>query len=148
MSLVKDDGRIVVEVGIIHGFMKKHTIRHVLEEGSGSRNSSAHHHMWMCTRWVRTRRGEAPLLHMNKGKILAENGGLGVELEPEPVCCEDDVVDGEETFGCSGNSSARCRVWRWVHEVGKDEGRWVHEVGEDEAWRGTVVAHEQGKDSC
>ena len=85
---------------------------------------------------------------MNKGKILAENGGLGVELEPEAVCRKDDVVDGEEMFGHSGNSSACCRIWRWVHEVGEDEGRWVHEVGEDEVWRGAVVAHEQGKDSC
>ena len=72
---------------------------------------------------------------MNKGKILAENGGLGVELEPEAVCCEDDAMDGEEghaMFGHSVNSSTRRCIWRWVHEV-----------GEDEAWRGTVVAHEQ-----
>ena len=39
---------------------------------------------------------------MNKGMILAENGGLDIELEPGAVCRKDDVVDGEEghaTFG-------------------------------------------------
>ena len=84
------------------------------------------------------RRGEAPLLCMNKGKILVEKRGLDTKLEPEAVRCEDDVVDGEEghvMFGRSGNSSSCCRVWRLVHEVGEDEGRWVHEVGEDEVRR-------------
>ena len=63
---------------------------------------------------------------MNKGMILCDNGGLDVELVPVPVpvCREDDVVDGEEghaTFGHSRNSSARCRIWRWAHEMGEDE---------------------------
>ncbi|KAN0087922.1 hypothetical protein V8E55_006543 [Tylopilus felleus] len=56
---------------------------------------------------------------MNKRNILAENGGLDVELEPEAVYREDDAVDGEEghtTFGRSVNSLARRRIWRWVHE--------------------------------
>jgi hypothetical protein len=64
-----------------------------------------------CTRWVRTRRGKVPLLCMNKGIILAENGGLDVELEA--VRREDDVVDGEEGHTTSGRSrspSARCRI--------------------------------------
>ena len=75
---------------------------------------------------------------MNKGKILVEKGGLDTKLEPEAVRREDDVVDGEEghaMFGCSGNSSSCCCVWRSVHEVGEDKGRSVHEVGEDEVRR-------------
>ena len=55
-----------------------------------------------CTRWVRTRRGKVPLLCMNKGIILAENGGLDVELEA--VRCEDDVVDREVGHMMSGRS--------------------------------------------
>ena len=32
MSLVEDDGRISFKTRVVHGFSKKHTVRHVLEE--------------------------------------------------------------------------------------------------------------------
>ena len=44
------------------------THRHVIAYGLGGG----------CTRWVRTGRGEVPLLCVNKGMILSENGGLDV----------------------------------------------------------------------
>ena len=57
------------------------------------------------------RRGKVPLLCMNKGIILTENGGLDVELEA--VHREDDVVDEEEghmTSGRSRSPSARHHI--------------------------------------
>jgi hypothetical protein len=32
VSFIEDDGGVAIEVGVVHGFPEKHTVRHIFEE--------------------------------------------------------------------------------------------------------------------